>query len=175
MTIQWHTGKQEIECQRCGRASVTVLGYKLFLSSGQGKKARLQAKSGQLKTWWIPSTEAVARSSANSPGTAVEQGLLWSENGVWDWRSRMEILPDRRREKLILEALLVPLNAGVAKCCLHVAWVVPVGALWLTGTAGKHCQTVTLNTKNWADEQTGRQVWEFGCVATPACHDQSNS
>lgn len=112
MTSQWHTSKQEIECQRCGRASVTVLGYKVFLSSGQEKKAKLQAKPGQLQMWWLPSAEAVVRSSA---GTAVEQGHLRAENGVWAWKSRIEILPVGGERSWCWKPLLVPPNAEVAK------------------------------------------------------------
>lgn len=47
MTSQRHASKQEIERQICGR-TVTVLGYQVFLSSGQAK-AELQANPGKLK------------------------------------------------------------------------------------------------------------------------------
>lgn len=175
MTSQWHTSKQEIECQRCGRASVTVLGYKVFLSSGQEKKAKLQAKPGQLQMWWLPSAEAVARSSA---GTAVEQGHLRAENGVWAWKSRMEILPDRRREKLMLEA-----TARAPECWGGQGLVFT----WPELSLQQHCDSQALLgsiVRQWhctpkighTSKVAGRKlVWEFGHVATPACYDQSNS
>lgn len=161
MTSQWHTSKQEIECQSCGRVSVTVLGYRVFLSSGQEKKAKLLAKSRQLKMWWLPSAEAVAWSSAKSPGTAVEQGYFWAENGVWAWKSRIEILPDRRREKLMLEPLLMPLKAEVAKC---------LKCLSSCGLSRAHRSTVTqrhfweaLSDSDTEHQKLGREVnWQAG-------------
>lgn len=82
-------------------------------SSAVGKKAKLQAKSGKFKMWcflllrqWLG---AVLR-------VLAQQGHLWAENDVWAWKSKIEILPDRRREKLMLEPLLMPPDAEVAKC-----------------------------------------------------------
>lgn len=79
----------------------------------------------------------------------------------------------------MLEPLFVPLNAEVAKClkCLSSCGL----SRACRSTVTQRHFWETLSDSDTEHQKLGRQVnWqagscEFGHVATPACHDQSNS